>query len=420
MANRVKIVIIADDLTGANDTGATLAKQGFPAVSMPSYKDLDTVAAMQPNAMVLAVNAASRALTRDKAYHRVNDLTRRMRERYPDALLVKRIDSTLRGNVGAEIDAMLDALPPAAKTRAIVVPAAPTAGRVLKDGVLYVNNIPLAQSGAAKDPITPVTSSSAMEILTRQCRKKAVLIPLKEIEKGITALKDFILQQTAQVLVFEAAMPAHIIAIAQAVIRSKLPIVAVDPGEFTLQLTMSDMLAQQARTGMRALAVIGSRSDETRAQLEYTKQKDGMLVFDVEPATLITDFDKELRRATAYFTAQLNAGEHGTLCISVANSALVPGLSEQIAMTLCTMAQCLMQEKAFNIDLCYLCGGDVAQQFVKGVRASGLELLTEVLPMAVYARVIGGEWHGLRLLTKGGMIGGKDAMSVLLDHARLH
>ena len=119
-----EILIVADDYTGANDTAVLMLQEGFPACTVLEEKD-----GSGPDAACIAVSTDSRSVSPEEAYRRVFEATRRyMRE--DTFLLSKRIDSTLRGNLGAEICAMLDAA--GGERCALVVPTFPGAGRVYK------------------------------------------------------------------------------------------------------------------------------------------------------------------------------------------------------------------------------------------------------------------------------------------------
>ena len=71
-----------------------------------------------------------------------------------------KIDSVLRGNWPHEVKALLD------MGFAIdVVPSFPDAGRRCLDGVVYVDNVPVAESASAADALNPIKSSRPMELL---------------------------------------------------------------------------------------------------------------------------------------------------------------------------------------------------------------------------------------------------------------
>lgn len=119
------ILILADDLTGAADSAARCRAAGLPATICltPPQQPLP--------AGVVAFTSDSRHLPPDEAAQRVRDAAAPLAG--VDALWYKKIDSTLRGNIGAELDALLDVLDAPA---ALVCPAFPAQGRGLVNGHL--------------------------------------------------------------------------------------------------------------------------------------------------------------------------------------------------------------------------------------------------------------------------------------------
>jgi D-threonate/D-erythronate kinase len=126
----MEILIIADDLTGAADCGAACAAHGLDTVVV-----LDDSAGI-PRAEVVAVDANTRAMTPEMA---AAETARIVRE-YPARIVYKKIDSTLRGNVGVEIVAALGAYRAMGypEAVAVVAPAFPAMGRTTKGGQMYV------------------------------------------------------------------------------------------------------------------------------------------------------------------------------------------------------------------------------------------------------------------------------------------
>jgi D-threonate/D-erythronate kinase len=142
-----EILVVADDLTGAADCAAGCAAHG-----------LDTVVLLKddvhlPDAQVLAVDAATRGMTPDAAAVRTAGLVAAHARRATPRVLYKKMDSTLRGNVGAELAAALGAwrgLDPALRSAvAILAPAFPATGRTTTSGRQRVNGSALPQDLAA-------------------------------------------------------------------------------------------------------------------------------------------------------------------------------------------------------------------------------------------------------------------------------
>ncbi len=176
----VKLLMIADDFTGALDTGVQFAVRGAKTcvVTDPDYDFSHTRADVQ----VLVLDAETRHLEAEKAYKTVFRVVK-------DALeagfsyVYKKTDSALRGNVGAELAAVLDA---AGADSMPFLPALPKMNRITRGGVHYIDGIPVAKSVFGLDPFEPVTASSVSEIIGAQWKKPVVVRSLKEpeIESG--------------------------------------------------------------------------------------------------------------------------------------------------------------------------------------------------------------------------------------------
>ena len=140
------IAVIADDLTGAADTGVQLVRAGYrTAVAFrgsppPPAGDLDAV----------AVDTDSRSMPGGFAAKRVVEAAHAVRGA---GVVYKKIDSTLRGPVAAELSAALGAT---GREKAVVAPAFPAAGRTTKNGVQLVRGVPVHETEAREDPRTPV------------------------------------------------------------------------------------------------------------------------------------------------------------------------------------------------------------------------------------------------------------------------
>src|SRR5262249_3381361 len=156
-----------DDLTGACDTGCLFAGEGpLPLSIWP--------AAPAP-APVRVVDTESRGLGEDEAATRVA----RIPAMAPARRDFKKIDSTLRGHVGPEIDRLMRA---AEVATALVCPAFPAQGRVVVERVLLVDGTPLIETPPARDPEFPaVASSSVVDLLRARVDRPLAWIPLDQV-----------------------------------------------------------------------------------------------------------------------------------------------------------------------------------------------------------------------------------------------
>ena len=149
MAAQPRVLIVADDLTGAMDSAGPFAALGVETwvVAMPMRCD----PASLKSARVISVNTETRHLPATQAAARVREIVRHLDCAGYD-VVVKKIDSTLRGNVVAETLALMEA---SARREAIVAAAFPAQGRTVHNGRVHVDGKPLAETAFARDALSP-------------------------------------------------------------------------------------------------------------------------------------------------------------------------------------------------------------------------------------------------------------------------
>ena len=158
------VSVLADDLTGATDTVVQFREAGWPAYLLLS--DQPPAAVLErADGVALSRSLDTRALTHDHAQRATRDAVLQQLESGTDRLYLK-IDSTMRGSVAGQVRGALQAW-----TRqhpgaiAVLCPAYPQMGRVVRDGHVYVNGVPLHHSPAGRDPVTPVETSALAELV---------------------------------------------------------------------------------------------------------------------------------------------------------------------------------------------------------------------------------------------------------------
>ncbi|WP_189307041.1 four-carbon acid sugar kinase family protein [Streptomyces albospinus] len=415
-----QVLVIGDDLTGSNATGALYARQGLRAVTVsepahvPRYAD---------RVDVLVVNTASRHRTPARAYAAV----RAAAEAAGDApLVVKRVDTTLRGNPGGELDAVADALAaraPAARIRTLAVPAFPDAGRTTVGGLHLVDGVPLTRTAVARDPFDPVRHSRVTAVLGAQSRRTMGELALDVVERGPDAVAAALRERPAEVMVCDATENGHLRTVARAAAQlaaeDRIRWLALDSGPFGAALAAELGLRPQGGPPARILAVVGSVTDRTRGQLARTEAAFGARWADLDPDR--PDADRAL---AALRTA---AGEGATvLGVRVAAPERQPGAAdvpEPAADTAARILRCLAEVARRAVaELApgglYASGGDAAAAVTAALGADGFAIESEVLPLAVAGHLVGGPHDGLLFATKGGLIGGPDAARDCLEHLR--
>ncbi len=156
------LLIIADDFTGALDTGVQFSAAGA-VTRVVTRTDYD-LSLLDPAVQVLVMDAETRHLAPEEAYQVVRDLSQRAAD-MGVPYIYKKTDSALRGNVGAELAALLDA---AGEQQLSFLPQLPQMNRVTVKGVHYIDGQPVEESAFGKDPFNPVTCSYIPDILKGQ------------------------------------------------------------------------------------------------------------------------------------------------------------------------------------------------------------------------------------------------------------
>jgi len=166
--------LIADDLTGACDAGAPFAGRGRVGVFVAP-------ASPGPEWDVAAVDTESRGLEPAEAAELVGAAAGRLGTRLARGLLFKKIDSTLRGPVGAELEALLSA---SGRRTALLCPAFPGQQRAVLHGTLRVSGVPAHETPVGRDPTYPGPTSDVPEILRRGAIRPISFLPLVRVRGG--------------------------------------------------------------------------------------------------------------------------------------------------------------------------------------------------------------------------------------------
>ena len=183
------LLIIADDFTGALDTGVQFAARGIKTRVVVGAD----AALTHQNADVLVVDTETRHLPAAQAYAAVEGLVQRAK--YAGfAYLYKKTDSALRGNVGAELAALLSA---SSSRQLAFLPAFPQMNRVTKNGVQYIDGVPVTESPFGVDPFEPVRHATVTDLLAEQTDLPAASFPALAADGSVPAEDG--------ILVFDAA-----------------------------------------------------------------------------------------------------------------------------------------------------------------------------------------------------------------------
>lgn len=424
-----KIIIIADDLTGANATGVLLARKGYRAATFLNLDKYDSKENSEID--IVSINTDSRAIKKEDAYSRVAEIVKFFNSK--DILLfTKRIDSTLRGNIGTETLAILDNAKK--DTIAVVVPSFPSSGRICVGGYLIVNQIPLEKTAISSDPKNPILKSRVVDLLEEQVKENIGFIELDRVLEGIESIKDALLKEKekeTRIVVIDATTDEDIFKIAKAVKQTGLNVISVDPGPFTAALAQEYLDTSKTELGQKVMFTIGSVSELTRQQIDEFMLERSTFVVEVDASNLIYNSTREAEIELAVRSLLENIGSYEVIGVTT-NSKKgdilnFKELVEELKMSEDDISQLItdglseitirvLNQSKSLIGGLYTSGGDITVAVCKSLGAAGIEVKDEVIPLAVYGRIIEGKYNGLPIITKGGLIGDEKSMIKCINY----
>ncbi|MDW0111153.1 four-carbon acid sugar kinase family protein [Sporosarcina aquimarina] len=421
----MKIGIIADDLTGANATGVNLVKKGFRSAtivfggSIPSRGSFSSI----------VMDIDSRYATPLDAEKRVFDASGQLQD-WGAQIVGKRIDSTARGNIGVEVDALIDTL--GDNSAAVVVTSYPDSGRIVAGGFLLVNGIPVQETDVAKDPMNPILNSHMPTILNAQSSHKVAHIDLTTVLKGNKAIEHEIrnsLEDGYRMIVIDAITNEEIDEIADAMANIDImQLIPVDPGPLTASYALS--LTQRQTKNKKWLAIIGSATSLTKRQVNFLADKMQVDTIHVDAEALVSSTElslKEVKQAIQLSLQQLEtvdviiittaSSEHLDLSgLAVEQNETEQILARRITEGLSQITKGVIEEADIEIGGIFSSGGDLTAALCASTQAEAFELEDEVLPLAAYGHFIGGSLDGMPVVTKGGMVGDHTAIYTCMKY----
>ena len=404
-----KFVVIADDFTGACDVGVQFRKYGLrtvvitDAVLLPEFEGYE----------VVVIDSESRNETPSTAYNKVREIAKYLENA---KLIYKKIDSTLRGNVGVELDAVIDEL---GFKAVIVAPSFPAANRVTLNGIHFVNGVPLEKTEFARDPINPVKTSYIPDLIKEQSKKKVGLITLSKVRGRIKSLKQTVkrlIERGYKIIVADAENTKDLRVIAKAALDLEI----LPCGSAGLAESVSYWLTSNLTR--RVIVFSGSANNITLNQIQNAGKMKDIKVFKLAPLKILAEhgrYKNELNRLTKEIGAAFSAGkdvivtsaesENDVLRIRQAIETLKVNrieAAEKISSFIGEIAS-LIAEK-FKVAGVMIIGGDTAIKVMKGIKAYGIAIEGEISPGIPYGVLLDGKLNGIPVITKAGGFGQED------------
>lgn len=440
-----QIGIIADDLTGATTTGVLLARSKARTTVYFEENMLDEEA-RSCDAVVISSN--SRSYSRDKAYDKVKRETLLLKA-LGTQYYSKRIDTTMRGNIGCEIDAMLDALEEGAI--AVVMPAMPQAKRILAGGYSIIDGVVLTDTPAAMDVRTPVRECYIPKLLKEQSVRKIGYVELSIVIEGKDAVKKRLTElknEGCQIIVADSVSMANIHTVSQSCAELPWKILSVDPGPFTAQLAYVRGIVQKEdmnlpegllnmkeceENGKSVLVVCGSATSVTKRQMEVLCQDTRHQRISVDPLALIGKketiekvIDSTAKQICSFLERPvpprailIETALHGILLNleeedrkrNMLNGTCAEKINDGLGKIAARVIESDCVEKIVGI---YATGGDTMVNVCRNLGAGKMEVFDYLIPQADIGRIQTTRLK-LPIIGKGGLTGADDTAVRIVD-----
>jgi uncharacterized protein YgbK (DUF1537 family) len=352
-----KILIIADDFTGANDTGVQLKKRGL------NTKVVLEGSSIEDDGYSYVLDTESRALMSDKAKQKIkNELISVDLNNYD--LIYKKVDSTLRGNISAEIKAIDELYNPSI---IIFAPSYPDIGRTTIDGVHLVYGKRITQTEFSKDPKKPVLEDRLNYIFSDYSIYDVKLHKLEELREDDLNLKH------KHIHVFDIENNDDFSVLVDKVLTIEGKILWVGSAGLANEL-FKKLFPQKS-----AIAIVGSLSEVSKAQMRYANAK-GVNIVKIDISKLL--YNDDISNYVETIRSLIKENKDIIVTSSYSDEDYLNSIKtgEELSMSredISNFTQKILSKIIINgiqnldISGLFITGGDTAIEFIKATNASG-------------------------------------------------
>lgn len=404
--------IIADDLTGASDTGIKFLTNGYKTTVIIDYKSMPVKMGVD----IIAINTNTRELEGDAAYAIVKETFLKLKNMgYKN--FYKKIDSLFRGNIGKELDAMMDALN---YDLALIIPAIPSNDREILDGYL---NIGFMEDGSKK----MIQQMHIPTFLQTQTDKKIGLIDLETIRSSMDDLnKRFeALCSEKEIIIFDTQTEGDLVILSVFCkqLDRKFALVGTSGiANYIPEIWKLNNIFETKKRKM-TLLVAGSFNNETSTQIKHILEYQEVLLIKVNTSTIIEEgqsieIENIIAQAKKIFEEKTNVELVVIAVDTLFDEKVIVNSknAEVIANTVAETAKLLMEYRCF--DKLILTGGDTASRVFNKIGSSEIKLLDEIIPGIPVGKIVSGQANGAIVVTKSGAFGKPDTFVKVMEYLK--
>ena len=425
--------IIADDLTGANDTALQFQQKG---ASTKILLDSDCTPKIKAGTEVWALSSESRNIPKGDAVLKVEKAVNTFLENFSFDYYYKKIDSTLRGHIALETLTMLNILEYDA---AIIMPAFPQEGRITVGGYHMAKGVPIGKTEMAIDPHSPITESHVPTLLQTQLDEEQAnivgTIDLRTVMNGagpILMRINELIAEGKKLIVADATSLTDLEQIALAINKSDkkiLPTGTAAGAQVLAKYWLAGIEKEGVNISIEKLPkfiVSGTATQITANQIKKLEQSDefeNINFIALETAEILEGVQENLIER---IYTNLKSGV--TVCVHTSDLiANFDGFSEdsfnaeltkeKFASMITDFLANLAQKVIEKIDVVLISlGGETSYKCCKAINSNELQLIDEVAPAISICSDINRKW----IITKSGNLGNSNTLIEILKYLELH
>jgi len=411
-----ELLIIADDLTGAIEAGVQLSKQDIPAmVVIDSNIDLKPVLLNKRNTAIV-VNTESRHLLPEEAATRISKVLLSVKG-HGIKWFYKKTDSTMRGNIGAELEAFIygtnqSVLP--------YIPAHPKLNRFTCDGFQFIGDILLHQTSFANDPHEPIESSFVPDILKKQSEIEIQLSDPTKIFPENSAIEE------TKIIVFNCKSESDLQSIGETILNNGFQNAIAGTAGFVeilpKLLPLSSFKINMDPIIGPVLFANGSLNIASQRQVEFAKNQGVVTITLSQSLVSTSDFKitSEYKQITKKIKAEYSSGRNIIISTTDSKNWESPVDSGKRNLQLFSkqtgkIISAIIDEIRVTI-LCVF-GGDTLTGIMNELEDKYIEAKNEILPGVAITK-ININSGSIYLLSKPGGYGEKDVIMKIIKHTK--
>jgi uncharacterized protein YgbK (DUF1537 family) len=410
----VNFIVLADDLTGAIDVGVQFAKKG---IATHITLDMDLMFSDAPvETQVLIFDTETRHLSPQEAYARIKTFIERLNKTDLD-FCFKKIDSTLRGNIGAEIQALMDCTNQKCMP---LLPAYPKGHRFTQQGYQYINDELIENTEFATDPLAPVSSSYIPDVINKQFDVKTQIVSVFNDDMERILEKD-----PEGILIFDAKTDIELYYAGKLLFINKLLHFSVGTAGFAESLPNILIFKGKKKAIPKkegpVLLINGSLTNIAFAQIKEA-QNSGFMNIQITPDILYADNPdvtgllekiQQAKNQNVVISSIQNKSElESYLADGMKISFSKEALYKKASVNLGTIASKILDDKHYSKVIIF--GGDTSFHIMNAINVKNINPVDELSPGVSLIQTKGNH-EDISFVTKSGGFGDKNLLKQIIN-----